>query len=222
MTEIKLIEIREEILKDNLIQADDIRARLKGKKIFLLNLMSSPGSGKTSLILKTISALGSAFRIAVIEGDIESVVDAERVAKTGTPAVQLRTGGACHLDAPMIDSALNKLPLDDLDLVIIENVGNLVCPAEFDTGAMASGVILSIPEGDDKPLKYPLIFTTCQIVIINKMDYLEGSDFDLDAFRQRVRRLNPQIRIIEVSCKTGSGLESWTSWLRDTIEAEFR
>ncbi len=222
MTEIKLIEIREEILKDNLIQADDIRARLKGKKIFLLNLMSSPGSGKTSLILKTISALGSAFRIAVIEGDIESVVDAERVAKTGTPAVQLRTGGACHLDAPMIDSALNKLPLDDLDLVIIENVGNLVCPAEFDTGAMASGVILSIPEGDDKPLKYPLIFTTCQIVIINKMDYLEGSDFDLDAFRQRVRRLNPQIRIIEVSCKTGSGLESWTRWLRDTIEAEFR
>jgi len=222
MTEIKLIEIREEILKDNLIQADEIRARLKGKKIFLLNLMSSPGSGKTSLILKTISALGSAFRIAVIEGDIESVVDAERVAKTGTPAVQLRTGGACHLDAPMIDSALNKLPLDDLDLVIIENVGNLVCPAEFDTGAMASGVILSIPEGDDKPLKYPLIFTTCQIVIINKMDYLEGSDFDLDAFRQRVRRLNPQIRIIEVSCKTGSGLESWTRWLRDTIEAEFR
>lgn len=222
MTEIKLIEIREEILKDNLIQADDIRARLKGKKIFLLNLMSSPGSGKTSLILKTISALGSAFRIAVIEGDIESMVDAERVVKTGTPAVQLRTGGACHLDAPMIDSALNKLPLDDLDLVIIENVGNLVCPAEFDTGAMASGVILSIPEGDDKPLKYPLIFTTCQIVIINKMDYLEGSDFDLDAFRQRVRRLNPQIRIIEVSCKTGSGLESWTRWLRDTIEAEFR
>ncbi|MDZ4164238.1 MAG: hydrogenase nickel incorporation protein HypB [Smithellaceae bacterium] len=217
MTQIRLIDIKKDILAENRMEADEIRQKLRGNGVFMLNVMSSPGSGKTSLLLRTIAALGKELRMGVIEGDIESSVDAEKIARTGTPAVQLRTGGACHLDAPMIGAALNELNLAELDLVIIENVGNLVCPAEFDTGSTLSAVILSVPEGDDKPLKYPLIFTVCQVLIINKTDYLEGSDFDLAALKDRVYRLNPEIRIVEVSCKTGNGMESWTDLLRKEV-----
>ncbi len=217
MTEIRLIDIRKDILAENRMDADAIRQNLRQNGVFMLNVMSSPGSGKTSLILRTIAALGKELRLGVIEGDIESVVDAEKIARTGTPAVQLRTGGACHLDAAMIGAALRELKLAELDLVIIENVGNLVCPAEFDTGSSLSAVILSVPEGDDKPLKYPLIFTVCQVLIINKMDYLEGSDFDLAALKDRVYRLNPAIRIVEVSCKTGSGIDQWVDLLRKEV-----
>jgi hydrogenase nickel incorporation protein HypB len=176
--------------------------------------MSSPGAGKTTLILATLGALRDQFRVGVIEADIDSQVDAEKVAEHGIPAIQLRTGGFCHLDASMVRHGLDELDLDSLDIAIIENVGNLVCPAEFDTGAIKNAMILSIPEGDDKPLKYPLMFSICDVLLVNKIDYLGMSDFDLEAFRERVLRLNPSIQIFEVSAKTGEGLEAWTDWLR--------
>ncbi|MHB8909455.1 MAG: hydrogenase nickel incorporation protein HypB [Syntrophales bacterium] len=222
MAEIRLIDVREEILADNREEAGDIRAELKRHGVFMLNLMSSPGSGKTSLILRTIGALKGAFRIAVIEGDIDAMVDAEKVAREGIPAVQIRTGGACHLDAPMIAAALKELDLATLDCIIIENVGNLVCPAEFDTGAARRAVILSVPEGDDKPLKYPLIFSVSDLLVVNKTDYLEGSDFHPDVLRERVLRLNPGIRIISLSCRTGEGVSEWIGWLRGEIESFLR
>ncbi len=183
----------------------------------MMNLMSSPGSGKTSLILQTLRELKGVFRTAVIEGDIDSVVDAEKVAGENVPAVQLRTGGACHLDAAMIDLALGETDLDALDLIIIENIGNLVCPAEFDTGAIRSVMILSVPEGDDKPLKYPIMFSVCDALVVNKTDYLHISDFDMEALKDRVRKLNPKIRIFEVSCKTGEGIPAWIEWLKEEI-----
>jgi len=217
MPEIKLIEIREKILADNDRLAAEIRGRMREKGVLLLNLMSSPGSGKTSLIVRTIQGLGTPSRTAVIEGDIDSIVDAETVAREGVPAVQLRTGGACHLDAAMVEAALREIPLDSLDLLIIENIGNLVCPAEFDTGAAINVMILSVPEGDDKPLKYPLMFTVCDALVVNKIDYLQLADFDLPALRERVRKLNPRIRIFEVSCRTGEGIPAWTGWLRGEI-----
>jgi len=219
MSGIRLIEIKEEILADNAQLAGQIRADLTQRGVFLLNLMSSPGSGKTSLIVQTIRRLRDRFRIAVIEGDIDSVVDAETVSREGIPAVQLRTGGFCHLDASMIRLALNELDLASLDLIIIENVGNLVCPAEVDTGATKNAMILSVPEGDDKPLKYPLMFSVCDAVIVNKTDYLEGSDFDLPAFRERVTRLNANAPIFQVSCRTGAGLDTWAAWLSAQADA---
>jgi hydrogenase nickel incorporation protein HypB len=175
--------------------------------------MSSPGAGKTSTILSTIECLGGSLRFGVLEADIDSTVDAEKVAAKGISAVQLRTGGFCHLDAAMVTRGLDGLDLDELDVVIIENVGNLVCPAEFDTGAIRNVMILSVPEGDDKPLKYPLMFTVCDVLLINKIDYLGLSDFDPEALRQRVAKLNPGIRIFEISAKTGEGVEQWASWL---------
>lgn len=214
MADIRLVEIKEEILADNTALAEEIRADLKRRGVFLLNLMSSPGSGKTSLIVRTLRRLREEFRIAVIEGDIDSIVDAETVSREGIPAVQLRTGGFCHLDASMIRLALNELDLASLDLIVIENVGNLVCPAEVDTGATQNAMILSVPEGDDKPLKYPLMFSVCDVVILNKTDYLEGSDFDVPAFRERVTRLNAKAPVLEVSCRTGAGLDAWIDWLR--------
>jgi len=183
----------------------------------MLNLMASPGAGKTSLILETIRRLQDEFRIAVIEGDIDSVVDAEKVAALGIPAVQLRTGGACHLDAPMIRMALDGMDLSVLDLLVIENVGNLVCPAEFDTGATKRAMILSVPEGDDKPLKYPLMFTVCDALVVNKIDYLPDPGFDMAVMKERAFRLNPDIRIFEVSCRTGEGLDVWVRWLRAQV-----
>jgi len=216
---VRLIEVKEEILSDNIKLAGGLRERLRRAKTMLLNLMSSPGSGKTSLILRTIEGLKGSLRTGVIEADIDSTVDAEKVASRGIPAVQLRTGGFCHLDAAMVAQGLDALPVGELDLVIIENVGNLVCPAEFDTGAHKNAMILSVPEGDDKPLKYPLMFSVCDLLVVNKIDYLSLSDFDMTALRQRVLALNPRIRILEVSCKTGAGIEGWIDWLNEEAAA---
>ncbi|MGD0021755.1 MAG: hydrogenase nickel incorporation protein HypB [Smithellaceae bacterium] len=219
MGDIRLIEVKEEILADNIKQAAEIRERLRQTKTMLVNLMSSPGSGKTSLILQTIANLKGSLRLGAIEADIDSTVDAEKVAARGIPAVQLRTGGFCHLDATMVTQGVDALAVTDLDLVIIENVGNLVCPAEFDTGAHKNVMILSVPEGDDKPLKYPLMFSICDLLLVNKIDYLSLSDFNMEALRKRVLALNPRITILEVSCKTGVGIEGWIDWLKREVEA---
>jgi hydrogenase nickel incorporation protein HypB len=217
--DIKLIEVREEILSDNIKQAEEVRERLRKTKTMLLNLMSSPGSGKTSLILQTVEGLKGSLRLGVIEADIDSTVDAEKVAARGIRAIQLRTGGFCHLDATMVTQGIDAMAVNELDLVIIENVGNLVCPAEFDTGAHKNVMILSIPEGDDKPLKYPLMFSVCDLLLVNKIDYLSLSDFDIAALRKRVLALNPRITILEVSCKTGAGIEGWIDWLKGEVAA---
>ena len=214
MDEVRLIEVKEEILADNVKVAAEVREQLRKTETMLLNLMSSPGSGKTSLILQTIAKLKGKLRLGVIEADIESKVDAEKVAAQGISAVQLRTGGFCHVDATMVNQGIEALPVKDLDIIIIENVGNLVCPAEFDTGAHKNVMILSVPEGDDKPLKYPLMFSICDVLLINKIDYLSLSNFDMSALRKRVLALNPDIKIIEVSCVTGSGIEDWADWLK--------
>lgn len=219
MEDIRLIEVKEEILSDNIKQAEEVRERLRKTKTMLLNLMSSPGSGKTSLILQTVEGLKGSLRLGVIEADIDSTVDAEKVAARGIRAIQLRTGGFCHLDATMVTQGIDAMTVNELDLVIIENVGNLVCPAEFDTGAHKNVMILSVPEGDDKPLKYPLMFSVCDLLLVNKIDYLSLSDFDIAAFRKRVLALNPRITILEVSCKTGAGIEGWIDWLKGEVAA---
>lgn len=217
MQDVRLIEVKEEIMADNNQVAQSVRKRLGNTKTLLLNLMSSPGSGKTSLILRTVENLGPDIRLGVIEADIDSQVDAEKVAARGIPAIQLRTGGFCHLDATMVTQGLDAINAEDFDLIIIENVGNLVCPAEFDTGAHKNVMILSVPEGDDKPLKYPLMFSICNVLLVNKIDYLALSDFDLAALRQRVLALNPAIKIIEISCKTGAGIDEWVAWLKKEV-----
>ena len=219
MADIRLVEIKEKIFADNDRLAAEIRDGLKQKGVFMLNLMASPGGGKTSLIVQTLRGLKDDFRAAVIEGDIDSMVDAEAVSREGVPAVQIRTGGACHLDAVMVDRAIKEMDPDRLDVVFIENIGNLVCPAEFDTGAARNVMILSVPEGDDKPLKYPLMFTVSDALVVNKIDYLQMTDFDMKALRERVLRLNPGIRIFEVSCKTGEGIPGWIEWLKGEIRA---
>jgi len=216
---VRLIEVKEDILADNIKIAAGVRLRLSNAKTMLLNLMSSPGSGKTSLILKTLEGLKDSIRLGVIEADIDSTVDAEKVAARGIPAIQLRTGGFCHLDATMVTQGIDALAANKLDLIIIENVGNLVCPAEFDTGAHKNVMILSVPEGDDKPLKYPLMFSICDVLLVNKTDYLSLSDFDMPVLRKRVLTLNPNIRIIEVSCKTGAGIGDWIAWLKKEVAA---
>jgi hydrogenase nickel incorporation protein HypB len=216
---IRLIDIKEEILSDNRGLADQIRQKLSRRKVFMLNLMGSPGCGKTSLILQTIASLGDRFRIAVVEADIDSSVDSARVAALGVRAVQIRTGGFCHVDAAMVEKALESLPLRELDLIILENVGNLVCPAETDTGAVRNAVILSVPEGDDKPLKYPLIFTVCDALVINKVDYMDLADFDLGRVRESVSALNGKVRFFNLSCKTAIGVEDWIRWLEQEVSA---
>lgn len=217
MDKIRYIDIKENILSDNRDLAGEIREQLNKKQVYMMNIMSSPGAGKTSFITETLRRIKNAYRTAVIEGDIESQVDAEKIASEGVDTVQLRTGGPCHLDAPMIKSALDTLDTDALDLIIIENVGNLVCPAEFDTGSALKVMILSVPEGDDKVLKYPLMFSVCDVLIINKIDYLESSDFNMDTIRKHINRLNPGMQIFEVSCKTGEGIDDWCNWLRGEI-----
>ena len=219
MAEVRLIEVKEEILADNIKVAAGVRENLQKTKTMLVNLMSSPGSGKTSLILQTIAGLKDSAKLGVIEADIDSMVDAEKVAARGIRAVQLKTGGFCHLDATMVTQGIDALSVSDLDLVIIENVGNLVCPAEFDTGAHKNVMILSVPEGDDKPLKYPLMFSICDVLLVNKIDYMSMSDFDLEAMRKRVLALNPKIEIIEVSCKTGAGIDKWVGWVKKEVAA---
>lgn len=217
MEQVRLIEVKEDILADNKAVADDIRKKLKKKKTFLMNLMASPGAGKTSLILQTIEKLRDDLRLAVVEADIDSMVDSEKVAAQGVKAVQLRTGGFCHVDASMVSKGLDAMALDQFDLVILENVGNLVCPAEVDTGAVKNVMILSVPEGDDKPLKYPLIFIASDALVVNKIDYLGLSDFNMAAMRNRVLALNPNIEIFEVSSKTGEGITAWTDWLAHQV-----
>lgn len=214
--EFKVIEIKQGILSSNDRDAETLRQKLKEKGTFLLNVMSSPGSGKTSTLMQTIPRLAD-MRIGVMEADIDSDVDARTVSATGAKVIQLHTGGMCHLDAEMTRQGLEELGYDDLDLVILENVGNLVCPAEFDTGAVKNAVILSVPEGDDKPLKYPLMFTVADVLLVNKMDAAAFFDFDLDRFVQRVHALRPGIPIFPISAKTGEGMELWCDWLRQQV-----
>lgn len=219
MGEFKVIEIKKNILEDNDREADGLRVELKANGTFLLNLMSSPGSGKTTTLLRTIELLKDEMRIGVMEADIDSDVDADTISQTGVKAIQIHTGGMCHLDADMTRQGLKSLEIQDVDLAILENVGNLVCPAEFDTGAVKNAMILSVPEGDDKPLKYPLMFSICDVLLINKIDVLPYFDFDLDACCERVRKLNPKIKIIPVSSHTGEGMEAWAEWLRAEVKS---
>ena len=218
MNDIKIIEIRESIFADNDREADRIRENLKAEKTFLLNLMSSPGSGKTTTLIRTINDLKGKIRIGVMEADIDSSVDAEKIATTGVKSIQLHTGGMCHLDAGMTEQGLNELGTEDIDLAILENVGNLVCPAEFDTGAVKNVMILSVPEGDDKPLKYPLIFTVCDVLIINKIDVLPYFDFDLERVQKYAHMRNPDIKIFPISAKTGEEMDSWEQWLLKAVK----
>jgi hydrogenase nickel incorporation protein HypB len=217
MDSFKILEIKKSVFEGNDKRAAALRARLKQEKLFLLNLMSSPGSGKTTTVLRTIEALERELRIGVLEADIDSDVDARKVAGTGAKVIQLHSGGMCHLDAEMTAQGLAGLGTEGLDLVILENIGNLICTAEFDTGAARSAMILSVPEGDDKPLKYPLMFSVVDLVLVNKMDAMAFFDFDLAALRERVLRLNPRARIIPISAKTGEGIAEWADWLRAEI-----
>ena len=218
MDTFKILEIKQSVFHDNNRQADCLRAELKKEKTFLLNLMSSPGSGKTSTLKKTIDALKNEMRIGVMEADIDSDVDARAISETGVKVIQLHTGGMCHLDAEMTKQGLEGLGIDGMDLAILENVGNLVCPAEFDTGASRNAMILSVPEGDDKPLKYPLMFSIADVVLINKIDVLPYFDFNLEACEARIRKLNPDVRIILISARTGEGIDLFADWIRMEIK----
>lgn len=213
----KILEIKRSVFEDNDRDADALRAELKEKKLFLLNLMSSPGSGKTTTLARTIAALKDEMKIGVMEADIDSDVDAHTIADTGARVIQLHTGGMCHLDADMTRQGLAGLATDGLDLAILENVGNLVCPAEFDTGAVKNAMILSVPEGHDKPLKYPLMFSICDLVLINKIDVLPYFDFDLELCKQYIHRRNPKAVVLPICAKTGEGMEEWTAWLREQV-----
>ena len=211
----KIYEIKQRVFADNDLEADKVRTELKKDKTFLLNLMSSPGAGKTTTLTKTIDAMKHDFRIGVMEADIDSAVDADTISETGAKVIQLHTGGMCHLDADMTRQGLLELDTSDVDLAILENVGNLVCPAEFDTGAVKNAMILSVPEGDDKPLKYPLMFQVCQCLLINKIDVLPYFDFDLEECKKRVLKLNPDMKIIPISARTGEGMDEWIDWLKE-------
>ena len=214
MDEVKIIEIKKSVFADNDRDADALRAELKRRGVYLLNLMSSPGSGKTTTLIRTLELLKDKVRVAVMEADIDSDVDAVKIKEaTGIPSIQLHTGGMCHLDAEMTRQGLDNLALADVDLVVLENVGNLVCPAEFDTGAVCNAMILSVPEGDDKPLKYPLMFSVCDVVVINKMDVLPYFDFDLERCREYIRMRNPKAKVIPICAKTGEGVEAFAEWL---------
>ncbi len=218
MDEVRIIEIKKSIFDDNDKDANRLREELKTKGVFLLNLMSSPGSGKTTTLISTINALKDKIKIAVMEADIDSDVDAIKIKEaTGVQSIQLHTGGMCHLDAEMTRQGLRGLDLNDVDLVVLENVGNLVCPAEFDTGASKNCMILSVPEGHDKPLKYPLMFSICDLVIINKMDVAPYFDFDLDKCIQYIKMRNPNAEIIPICAKTGEGVDKFADWIIKNI-----
>ena len=217
MDEFKVIEIKKSVFQKHDREADRLRQKLKSEKTFLLNLMSSPGSGKTTLLKATVSRLKDEMKIGVMEADIDSDVDARAMAQEGVKSIQLHTGGMCHLDAGMTEQGISEFGTDDLDLVILENVGNLVCPAEFDTGSSKNAMILSVPEGDDKPLKYPLMFTVSDVVLINKIDAKAIFDFDDEAVKERIHKLNPKAEIFFVSAKTGEGIDAWCDWLRREV-----
>lgn len=210
----RILEIKQSVFESNDREADRLREELKQSKTFLLNLMSSPGSGKTTTLRRTIAALKDELRIGVMEADIDSDVDAATIEKTGVKVIQLHTGGMCHLDAGMTRQGLEGLGVEDVDLAILENIGNLVCPAEFDTGAVKNAMILSVPEGHDKPLKYPLMFSICDVLLINKIDVLPYFDFDIEACREYVHRLNPNMKIIPICARSGEGIDEWADWLR--------
>jgi len=218
MNEVKVIEIKKSVFEDNDKDANKLREELKQRGVFLLNLMSSPGSGKTSTLIRTINLLKEKLRVAVMEADIDSDVDAKKIkAATGIESVQLHTGGMCHLDAEMTRQGLETLPLDNLDLAILENVGNLVCPAEFDTGSCRNVMILSVPEGHDKPLKYPLMFSICDLVLINKIDVAPYFDFDIEECRKNILLRNPKAQVILISAKTGEGIPDFAEWLVNEV-----
>jgi hydrogenase nickel incorporation protein HypB len=212
------VSIVEEIMSANDRLAVDVRARLDEAGVFALNMMASPGAGKTSLITRTVEALKDELRIGAVDGDIATTIDADRIAALGIPTVQINTGGACHLDAAMLQSALPKLPLGELDLLIVENVGNLVCPATFDLGTHRNMLIASVPEGDDKPYKYPVMYRGVDALVLNKIDVLDAFDFDVDYFRKGVEPLNPGLIFFPLSCKTGEGLGAWLDWVKSEVE----
>lgn len=218
MDDVKVIEIKKSIFEDNEKDADALRSELKRKGVYLLNLMSSPGSGKTTTLIQTINRIKDKIRVAVMEADIDSDVDAVKIKEaTGIPSIQLHTGGMCHLDAEMTRQGLDNVPLADVDLVILENVGNLVCPAEFDTGSCRNAMILSVPEGHDKPLKYPLMFSICDVVVINKMDVLPYFDFDLEKCKEYIHLRNPKAQVIPICAKTGEGVDAFAQWLLQEV-----
>lgn len=222
MNNIKIIEVKESIFADNNQDADRLRAQLKAEKTFLLNLMSSPGSGKTSTLLALAKELEGRVRLGVMEADIDSDVDARAMAEAGVKSVQIHTGGMCHLDADMTRQGLSELGTEDLDVVVLENVGNLVCPAEFDTGAVRNMTILSVPEGHDKPLKYPLMYETCDLLVINKTDVIDYFDFDRDKVAEYAKMRNPEIDIIFISAKTGEGISELAEWVLEKTEEWFK
>lgn len=217
MKDFKVIEVKRSIFEDNDEDAASLRAELKSEHTFLLNLMSSPGAGKTTTLKRTIELLKDEMKIGVMEADIDSDVDAAAISDTGVRAIQIHTGGMCHLDADMTRQGIKEFGTKDLDLVVLENVGNLVCPAEFDTGSCKNAMILSVPEGDDKPLKYPLMFSICDVVLINKTDVLPYFDFDMDKCREYIRARNEKAKVIPISAKEGEGFEEWISWLREEV-----
>jgi hydrogenase nickel incorporation protein HypB len=218
MKQFRILDIKQSVFANNDKQAELLREELKKDKTFLLNLMSAPGSGKTTTLTKTLRLLKDELKIGVMEADIDSDVDAKAIADTGVKVIQLHTGGMCHLDADMTKQGLTGLGIEGLDLAILENVGNLVCPAEFDTGSSKNAMILSVPEGDDKPLKYPLMFTIADVLLINKIDVLPYFDFDLEACTERARKLNPNIKVISISAKTGEGIKEFADWIRAEVK----
>ncbi|MEA4966464.1 MAG: hydrogenase nickel incorporation protein HypB [Oscillospiraceae bacterium] len=217
MEQYRVLEVKRSIFDDNNKDAERLRSQLKAERTFLINLMSSPGSGKTTTLTRTIEALRDEMRIGVMEADIDSDVDAKTISRTGAKVIQLHTGGMCHLDADMTRQGIRELGTEGLDLVVLENVGNLVCPAEFDTGAAQNVVILSVPEGHDKPLKYPLIFQVCDVMLVNKIDVLDYFDFDMETLRQYALLRNPNMKIFPLSAKTGEGMEPWLNWVRGQV-----
>ena len=214
----KVIEIKQSVFANNDKRAEVLRQELKAEKTFLLNLMSSPGSGKTTTLLKVLDIMKQKYRIGVMEADIDSDVDAETISKTGVKTIQLHTGGMCHLDADMTRDGLENLGTKDIDIAILENVGNLVCPAEFDTGASKNAMILSVPEGHDKPLKYPLIFTVCDALIINKIDVLPYFDFDMEKVKEFALKRNPNLKIFPISAKAGEGVDAFCKWFSSEVD----
>jgi hydrogenase nickel incorporation protein HypB len=218
MDSYRVIEIKKNVFAGNDGRAAVLRAELKASGLFLLNLMSSPGAGKTTTLLRTIERLAGELRLGIMEADIDSDVDARAVSAAGARVVQLHTGGMCHLDAEMTRQGLAALGTEGLDLAILENVGNLICTADFDTGASKNAVILSVPEGDDKPLKYPHMFEVADVILVNKIDAMSFFDFGMEAFRKRAEKLNPKTRIIPVSAKTGEGMDEWADWLRNQVK----
>ena len=217
MKEVRVLEIKQSVFADNDKQAEQLRQELKEKGVFLLNLMSSPGSGKTTTLMRTIETLTDKLKIGVMEADIDSDVDARTISESGAKVIQLHTGGMCHLDAEMTRQGLDGLETEGVELAILENVGNLVCPAEFDTGASKNAMILSVPEGEDKPLKYPLMFSICDVVLINKIDVLPYFDFDMERCKEYIHMRNPQAKIIPICAKTGEGIAEWTDWLVEEV-----